>query len=213
MNDKTPKLTIGYICTTPFCHESFVTYMMDLVHFNMLNGITAAYVKCNNGSQAAARNELVRMATGEYLFMVDTDMAFSPITVQALLSIADSGNLDVLSGLYYRRLPPYSPLVYKDENCKFVEYDPFTSVDPIVEVAATGAGCLLIRNTVFKRIKEELKEDPFSIINPLSEDLSFFKRLQKLKIKTYLAKTVRCGHLSNVMIGKEHHDIYKKQHQ
>jgi hypothetical protein len=73
------------------------------------------------------------------------------------------------------------------------DYDPDAQ---LIEIGSAGAGCLLVRKKIYKRIYEELKEGPFTATAPHSEDHSFFKRLYKLGIKAFLAPQIECPHLT-----------------
>ena len=171
--------------------------MMSLVHYNLTHKIEVFYTRANHGSQADARNELVDNMQGDWLFMIDTDMSFEPDTFEKILKLAQENNLEVVSGLYYQRQSPYHPVAYTLKDGKYYSWDPKEIKDlDLVPSMGVGGGCLLVKSTVFKRIKEELGEKPFSVIPPLSEDLSFCKRLEKLDIQPYIAVNIEVGHLA-----------------
>ena len=68
----------------------------------------------------------------------------------------------------------------------------FPSHDPN---ASAGAGCLLVRKSVYDRCKKELKENPFDITHPYGEDHSFFLRLKRLGIQAYCDPLITLNHL------------------
>jgi hypothetical protein len=65
----------------------------------------------------------------------------------------------------------------------------------MMEIYSAGAGCLWVRRSVYDRIRAELNEQPFTRINGMGEDHSFFLRLHKLGIKAVAALKVECHHL------------------
>lgn len=204
--------SIGYICTIPFVYETFVAHMMALMHYNLSHGIDTTFSRSIHGSQAHARNEMVNKLQSDWLLMLDTDMQFEPSIFETLYKTAMHYNLEVLSGIYYQRQKPHNPVVYHLRDDQFFSWDPFQFPEPVLTTDATGAGCLLVKATVFERIKKELNEEPFSIIPPNSEDFSFFRRLKKLGIQPHITKEVMCGHYSATAIGKADFDkeFYEK---
>ena len=65
----------------------------------------------------------------------------------------------------------------------------------LLEIGATGAGCLFVRRSVFDRIARECPDQPFTRFVGYSEDHSFFRRCHELGIQTYLAPKIQCHHL------------------
>jgi hypothetical protein len=65
----------------------------------------------------------------------------------------------------------------------------------LIPIDSAGAGTLLIRRNVIERIGAELKEEPFSITPPYSEDNSFFSRTRKLGIQAYCTPYIESLHL------------------
>jgi GT2 family glycosyltransferase len=66
----------------------------------------------------------------------------------------------------------------------------------LIEAGCSGAGSLLVRRRVFNRIRTELKENPFDILPPWSEDFSFFRRLHKIGIKMHCCPAIESYHLT-----------------
>lgn len=155
-----------------------------------------------------ARNQLVARFLGEWLLMLDTDHIFEPNIVVRLLHRMQTYNLDVVTGIYQYKGPPYSPVLYTwdDKQENFLPLGAWDPEQPLFQVAAAGAGCLLVRRSVFDRIKTELHEGPFDIIPPCSEDLSFFKRLQRLGIPVFCDSRIEVNHLHLQPITLEDYD-------
>lgn len=143
------------------------------------------------------RTELVDNAVGEWLISLDTDHQFTPDLLDRLLFYKNREKAKVISGVYTYKNPPYAPVANMwGENDSVV---PLAAWDPkldVIRVGPVGGGCLLVDLPVFTRIKRELREAPFHIIQGLSEDYSFCKRLKKLDIPVHLALKVESHHLA-----------------
>ncbi|MHC5059240.1 MAG: hypothetical protein ACYTKD_31690, partial [Planctomycetota bacterium] len=119
---------------------------------------------------------------------LDTDQTFHYNLVDRLVQSAYSLGADVLTGVYYRRMVPYWPLLHwwSDEG-KLEQYQEVPSEEPF-PIGAAGAGCLFVRRSVFDLIRSELGVRPFDMIHRdgerrVGEDMSFFCRLRELELK------------------------------
>lgn len=150
------------------------------------------------------RNIHAETFSGGWLVMLDCDQTFHWNIVERLVASADAIGADVLTGVYYRRMIPYWPVLYRhtggsgadfkvDQYCEARSEEPF-------RVGAAGAGCLFIRRSVFTRIREELNERPFDFIkredgSRMGEDFAFFARCHALGIDCWCDPTIRTNHL------------------
>jgi hypothetical protein len=106
-------------------------------------------------------------------------------------------HVDIVTALYRHRGGPGSPTIYQwDHDGKFAL--PISDWDRkvgAVRIGSAGAGCLLVKRTVFDRIEKELKAKPFDVLPTYGEDHSFFKRCWELKIPAYALTHVESPHL------------------
>lgn len=144
-----------------------------------------------------ARNQLVERMAGDWLLMLDTDHEFEPDILGRLLHRMNVYDLDVVCGIYQFKTPPYSPVLFSWHGEPGNEGQvPLAGWGgDIIEIGATGGGCLLVKRKVFDRIKAELNEGPFDVIGQGGEDFGFFRRLLRLGIKPYCDTRVECPHL------------------
>ncbi len=148
-----------------------------------------------------ARNFLANQMLGGWLLMLDTDHSFEPDLVLRMVDRLEICKIDVLTGLYQYKIPPYLPVLYQADGAFYRPIaswraeDETSLVKDIFPIDGCGGGCLLIRRSVFSRIKEELREEPFDRKFPLGEDLSFCKRCELLGIKIYCDARIECHHL------------------
>jgi glycosyltransferase involved in cell wall biosynthesis len=148
----------------------------------------------------AARNQLADRFLGDWLLMLDCDVVPEPDCAARLVTLMMRHNVDVVSGMYPFKQEPNAPIIYH-WNDAVRAHEPIVDWDPsadLIEYSGGGAGCLLIRRTVFDRMRSELKEEPFSIRHPLGEDTTFYERCRRLGIKCYFAPRVQLGHLDFV---------------
>lgn len=195
--------TVGYLGGLPTLPEPFVWSWSNMVQYNhdyvCEPGQTIHYTHAPMSYHSAARNYLVGNMKGDWLLMLDTDHEFDPDILARMLRVVYKHDLPVLTALYQYKTEPFNPKIYRWRTKNNLEpignWDKSIGVDAM-EIGAAGAGCLLVRKEVFKKIETDLKEEPFDIHMPFGEDNSFFWRLKKLGIKPYVAVNIEYPHLA-----------------
>ena len=180
-------------------YSSFTDSLVDMMAVSQQvlckPGERIHYVAAPISWHEGARNHLVEHMEGDWLLQLDTDHVFAPDVLIRMIRLAEKNNLPVLSAIYQYKHPPHQPVMGlwagEAHLNPIVDWDPEAET---VQVGACGAGCLLVRKEVFKRVKRELKEAPFAIRPGLSEDYSFFKRCQELGIPVHVAPKIECHH-------------------
>lgn len=151
-----------------------------------------------------ARNKIAENTEGDWVFMTDTDHMFAPDLVTRLVDLSKKYNAKVISGIYQFKLPPHGPVASvwtpNDKACQLQDWN---REKDLISVGPVGGGCLLVYKEVFDRIREELKESPFSEYLGLSEDYSFCHRCKRLGIPVYLAPKIESHHLIDVPLSIE----------
>lgn len=196
--------TVAYLGGLPAVLEEFAWAWGQLVQFTTeqcLPGTSVHFDRATLSLHDVARNDLARRMRGDWLLMLDCDHAPEPDLVWRMLDRLDSAKIDVLTGLYPYKRPPHSPVLYVRADDLYAPVGSWRPVDPAQElglfrVDAAGGGCLLVRRAVFDRVEAELGEGPFDRLRPLGEDMSFFKRLERLGIPAYCDGRVECPHLA-----------------
>lgn len=147
---------------------------------------------------SVARNQVARAATGEWLLQIDADHSFAPDLLFRLLNTMNTTGADVVSALYLMKSYPHRPAAWKyfedGSHTQYVEWPPGERV----EVDVVGAGCLLVKTAVFRRMWDELGEEPFStqeFPGTVGEDFAFCRRCKKLGIQIILDTAIECHHL------------------
>lgn len=147
-----------------------------------------------------SRNDLARMAIqieADYVFWLDSDMVFEPDTLVRMMDTLKKNDLDILTGLYFRRVPPYSPVLFdrldiEDEVCKWSEFKDLP--DSLFEVGGCGFGCVLMKTDVFFDVQTKFG-NMFAPIANNGEDIAFCWRARQCGYKIICDPTVLCGHV------------------
>jgi glycosyltransferase involved in cell wall biosynthesis len=158
-----------------------------------------------------ARNLLVEKALGDYIFFLDDD-TLPPIN--AITKLKEC-NQDIVSGLYFSKQEPHFPQIFYKNKEKNELYDTIGDYqkDQLIEVDACGAGCLLIKKEVFKKIKQPY----FNYIpsgektNRKGEDYYFCEQAKKAGYKIYCDTSIICGHLGTKVVGPDHWEISRQR--
>jgi len=180
----------------PFMHawQQMIEYNNDyLVEQNQKIYYTRATVSYHS----FARDTLTESMQGDWILMLDTDIIFEPDLAARMLHKMNKHNIDVLTCMYPYKSYPHPPVMYgydPKRKTKFI-LGAWDKNAEIMQIYAAGAGCLMIRKKVIDKIKSK-GESPFAIIEPMSEDHSFFERLRKFKIKAYCATDIKIEHLT-----------------
>lgn len=163
-----------------------------------------------------ARNGLAKKAITEHfdrVLWLDSDMEFEPDLMERLSADMDEGR-EFVSGLYFKRKAPITPVIYREcgyyhskEDDKVtpiaVSYDDYPR-DSIFEVAAAGFGVVMVTTDLLTRVVEKFGA-PFSPILGFGEDLSFCSRARDVGAQLWCDSRVKLGHVGQGTITE---DIY-----
>ena len=160
-----------------------------------------------------SRNDLavqaVKMGADQVLWL-DSDMLFTPDTMKRLIEAKKYG--DIVSGLYFRRVAPYRPVLFDtltidDEGCKWTEPKEIPA-EPF-EVAGVGFGCVLTPTEVFLSVMEK-HGYLFQPLKGVGEDLSFCWRARQCGYKIAVDPSIACGHVGHHIVTRDFYETYTK---
>jgi GT2 family glycosyltransferase len=160
-----------------------------------------------------ARNTLAKAAIemgADYVLWLDSDMTFEPDTLIRLLKDHEEKRGDIISGLYFKRVPPYTPVLYEVFEAGETEssYLIQTKIpDGFFEVQACGFGCVLTPVEVIRAVAHEYGA-PFTQIKGNGEDLSFCWRARQLGYKIVVDPSISCGHVGYQVITRSFYDKF-----
>ena len=134
----------------------------------------------------------------DYLFAVDSDMAFAPDTLAKMLA----HDRDIVSGLYIQRIPGQHTLeVYEPNAQGGVTHIPYDKIrgQGLVEIASCGFGCVLVKGAVFKAIPYPhfVYHSAIDHANTVSEDIDFCNKARTRGFKLFADTTILCRHIGS----------------
>ena len=180
-----------------------------------LNRVDECAVAFEIGSLVyTSRNNLAKKAIeygADFIFWLDSDMVFNPDLLELLHKELKEKDLNFLSGLYYRRVEPYTPVAFEtltmeEDGCKWTEFE--ETPTETFEVAGVGFGCVLMKTEMFIDIFVKFGAF-FDPLKGVGEDLSFCWRARECGYKLYCNPTIPLGHVGNNIITKNYYDSYK----
>ncbi len=168
------------------------------------------------------RNQFAMRAIEEkitHLLMVDTDQIYPPDTVVKLIGLASKhidSDVGAFGGLICRRCPPYDPILYKGVKGKYnwINEKEWKS-GKVVEVDATGAGCLMFDMRVFEQIPypwfevEEIVDEKTGALKPVGEDINFCSKLRNNDWRILVDSSIEIGHISQLVVNKSIRELFK----
>lgn len=163
-----------------------------------------------NGTLAEARNSLVFQALQEgasHLLMMDTDQTYPVDTLSKLAS----HEVDICGVRVHRRWMPFEPIFMRgDQDCYTHVSDDEMFSGKLIEVDATGTGCLLFNMSVFDRIKDPWFKNDFYKGKPVGEDFYFCNKVRKEGVKIHIDTSIEVGHLATIEVNKWLYKICKQ---
>ena len=177
----------------------------------MLNKVGECVVSSVVGSLIYdARNKLAAQAVkmeADYIMWFDSDMIFQADTLERLMKDIEEGR-DIVSGLYFRRVSPFSPVAFSkfgdisEENVAETLENYEGDLTGIHEVEGVGFGCVLMKTDVIYDCFAKYGTC-FSPIGQIGEDLSFCYRARELGYKIFLDCDIKCGHVGHLIVTEQ----------
>ena len=168
------------------------------------------------GPLDSVRNDLVVQALlygCTHILMMDTDQIYNTVGLVRQLA---SHDLPVVGGLVYRRYPPFDPLALR-QGKHYLDHVSIEEIENggLVEVDATGCGCVLYDTRVFIDMMQNMDEKWFEFSTgndgrPVGEDIGFCRKLKEMGHKIFVDCDVDIKHLSLLSIDLNTHKLYNK---
>lgn len=134
----------------------------------------------------------------DYLLSVDSDIVLPNDALTKMIA-ADK---DIISGLYIQRIPGTHTLeVYMDTpngGCTNIPYS-LIKDKGIVEIAACGMGCVLIKGDVFRKLEYPhfYYKSAIDHKNSVSEDVYFCFKARQNGFKVWVDESILCKHIGS----------------
>lgn len=164
-----------------------------------------------------SRNDLATFAIkseADYVFWLDSDMVFKPDTLIRMLDTLKKNDLDMLTGLYFRRVPPYSPVLFdrlamkENGDMDFSEFKEIPS--ELFEIGGCGFGCVLMDTSVLMSVQAK-HGNMFAPMGNNGEDVAFCIRAKDCGYKIYCDPTLVCGHVGYSVIDDKFFNAFKAE--
>jgi|GEM_PF-6883070 len=200
---------------------------MNLLNLLQNNKIATTIKVLGDFPMDANRNRFIHEAIecgADYVFFMDMDQTFPSNAIELLFETI-SDERPIVSGMYFLKQQPYSPVMgryvewehemldYKSdyEELGFVHEDgrqlcmwrPFTYFDPngkpfLADVI--GLGCVLMKTSVFRDMEKPYfhysgDPRPDTSFRQMDEVMPFCAQANKLGIPIYIDPRVQCGHI------------------
>jgi hypothetical protein len=202
------KLGIGWPLTDTTLPMQFVTSFltMDTVPYTLF---LPTFPQSNRNIDAV-RNDLVTQALDEgcsHLLMLDTDQIYPSDTITKLLSHRKMA----VGATVHRRWPPFDAVLYLGDIGRYKHIpDSIMYSGDLVEVDATGTGCILFDMKCFK-----ITEYPWFSIGlspkgePIGEDIAFCSKLRKTGVKIFVDTSIEIDHMTTFLVNRSTYQLYK----
>ena len=162
----------------------------------------------------SARNNLAKTAVdlgADWVFWLDSDMVFPPDTLQRMLKTCKEKDIDFLTGVYFRRVAPFTPVLFKEMSDDGHEAEEFQDIpkDELFEVRACGFGCVLMKTNVIVDVFST-HMNMFTPIEGSGEDISFCIRARQCGYKVIADPTIPLGHVGHAVITRQYWEALQK---
>lgn len=167
------------------------------------------YTSRNNLSLQAMKAEF------DYMLWLDSDMVFQQDLLIKMKQVMDEKDLDFLTGLYFRRVPPFTPVLFDqldiDENgiCTWTDWKDVP--EGMFKIGGCGFGCVLIKTDVLFDVQAKFGE-LFNPIANMGEDLSFCWRARQCGYDIWCDPSLVCGHVGYTIINDKFYQSYRSVH-
>lgn len=213
------KVVVGY-CNPGMVHAAFHESLLNLLVFDAATsrrivGGGGRIAVQSSANISAARNGIVKQfldeCDAEWLWMLDTDMTFVDDTLERLLEFADPQRAPIVGGLCFGvddgwLFPTLYDLadVGDGKGLQVVRYHSWPP-NAMLQVAATGAACVLIHRGVLEKIRARVGSE-FSPVfpwyqerehgsMPIGEDITFCLRAGMCGFPVHVNTAVHLGHV------------------
>lgn len=166
-----------------------------------------------------ARNNLARQAIkaeADYVLWLDSDMVFSPDLLQRMMKVSKENDIDFLTGLCFRRKPPYTPCLFDKlerlENGAGASYTALMSVpDGRFKVGGCGFAGVLMTTDVILSVSAKFGGRMFDPMPGFGEDVSFCWRARQCGYDIWCDSEIELGHVGNCIVTRKYFEAYNSE--
>ena len=188
-----------------FCQSLAMLQKVDECALAMQMG-SLVYTSRNNLATRAIQME------ADYVFWLDSDMVFEPDILVRMMKTLKENDLDFLTGLYFRRVAPYTPVLFDKMEIRhnMASWSEFKEIpEGLFEVGACGFGCVLMSTDVLLSV-QSVHGNMFAPIANNGEDIAFCWRARDCGYKLWCDPTAVCGHIGKIIVDER---FYQSLHE
>lgn len=166
-----------------------------------------------------SRNRLAEYAIkteADYIMWFDSDMMFSPDTLVRMMKVLDEHpEVDILSGLYFRRSQPFTPVLFEELDindkyeCTFKDFDGIP--EGLTEIAGCGFGCVLMHTDCLFDIGAKHGAVWFSPMGNVGEDCAFCVRARAEGYHIYVDPSIELGHVGVATVTRQFYEALERE--
>lgn len=164
-----------------------------------------------------ARNNLARQAIkseADWVLWLDSDMVFAPDLLQRMLKVCTENDIDFLTGLCFRRKPPYTPCLFDrlDKTEKGASFTALMSVpDGRFKVEGCGFAGVLLSTDVLLSVASRFDGRMFDPLEGFGEDVSFCWRARQCGYDIYCDSEIELGHIGQTIVTRRFFEEYNSK--
>lgn len=166
-----------------------------------------------------ARNELARQAIkseADWVLWLDSDMVFEPDLLKKMLKVCEENDIDFLTGLCFRRKPPYTPTLF-DRLDKMEHGASYTTIMSVPEGRFKVGGCgfagVLMSTDVLLSVAARFGGRMFDPLEGFGEDVSFCWRARQCGYEIWCDSGIELGHIGSMIVTREFFEAYSEGHK
>lgn len=166
-----------------------------------------------------ARNNLARQAIkseADFVLWLDSDMVFGPDLLQRMLKVCQDEHIDFLTGLCFRRKPPYTPCLFDrlEKVDKGASYTALMSVpDGRFNVGGCGFAGVLMSTDVLLSVAAKFNGRMFDPMDGFGEDVSFCWRARQCGYDIWCDSEIELGHVGNCIVTRKYFEAFNEGEQ
>lgn len=166
-----------------------------------------------------ARNNLARQAVkseADYVLWLDSDMVFGPDLLQRMMKVCTENDIDFLTGLCFRRKPPYTPTLFDklEKVGNGASYTALMSVpDGRFKVGGCGFAGVLMSLDVLLSVMAKFEGRMFDPLPGFGEDLSFCWRARQCGYDIWCDSDIELGHVGNIIVTRKYFEVYNGENK
>lgn len=163
-----------------------------------------------------SRNELAKLAIqseADYVLWLDSDMVFDADLMVRMFDRMKELDADILTGLYFRRVQPYTPVLFDkldikpSGRCNWTHFEDLP--DEPFKVGGCGFGCVLMSTDVLMSVQAK-NRSLFAPIGGVGEDLSFCWRARDCGYDIWCDPNILCGHVGYAVVNDSYFRMFKE---